>query len=165
MAETINPLPAKGSKGWIATFGAACMVICLPFTAQQEGLRLKSYLDPVGVWTVCYGETQGAGPGVIKTADDCKEMLSSRLGFFAWQVNSLVKVPINPPTLAAFSSMAYNVGIDNFKNSNLLKKLNAGDVVGACNELPRWNRAKGKILPGLTKRRLAEQKLCLQGTQ
>lgn len=163
MAEPINPLP-KNSKTWAAGVGAACMLICLPFTAQHEGEKLRSYLDPVGVWTICNGETLDVKPGQVKTAAECHSMLEMRLGYFAWNVDQMIKVPVKPSTEAALASFAYNVGLDNFKNSTLLKKINSGDIIGGCNELPRWNRAKGRILPGLTARRLAEQQLCIAGT-
>jgi lysozyme len=60
-------------------------------------------------------------------------------------------------------SFAYNVGGGNYCGSTLVRKLNAGDTAGACNELTRWTRAKGIVLPGLVKRREAERQLCLQG--
>lgn len=137
------------------------LALALPLVAQYEGLRTKSYLDPVGVLTVCYGETESVVSGVSYTEKECKEMLSARLGYFSLQVDRLVKIDISPETHAALSSFAYNVGLSAFEKSTLLKKMNAGDIIGACNELPRWNKANGKILPGLVKRRQAEKKLCL----
>jgi lysozyme len=90
-------------------------------------------------------------------------MLEARVGEFAAQVQSSIANPQPDTRIAALTSFAYNVGIDNFRKSTLLRKLNAGDIVGACNELPRWNKAKGQVLPGLVKRREAERQLCLKG--
>jgi lysozyme len=72
-------------------------------------------------------------------------------------------VRVSQDTFDALVSFTYNVGAGAFRTSTLLKKLNAGDTVGACNQLPRWNKAGGKVLPGLTRRRAAEQALCLKG--
>jgi lysozyme len=67
------------------------------------------------------------------------------------------------PTYDAIVSFTFNVGEGNLRRSTLLRKLNAGDIVGACNELPRWNKAGGRVLPGLVKRRAEERALCLEG--
>ena len=70
---------------------------------------------------------------------------------------------IPPATRAALGSFVYNVGAGNFQSSTLLRKAKAGDLVGACNELPRWVYAKGQKLNGLVRRREAERQLCLEG--
>lgn len=75
----------------------------------------------------------------------------------------VVRVPLSTKEQAAYLSFTYNLGVKAFTNSTLLKKLNSGDRVGACNELLRWNKANGKALNGLTKRRQEENKLCLEG--
>lgn len=131
--------------------------------AYYEGVRYKAYLDPVGILTVCYGETEGVDKSRTYTESECRKQLEARAAEFAAAVEVLVQPPMTPSTQAALTSFAYNVGIDAFAKSTLLRKLNAGDAVGACNELPRWNKAGGKVLPGLVKRREAERKLCLKG--
>jgi lysozyme len=65
--------------------------------------------------------------------------------------------------VAAYTSFTYNVGVGAFEKSTLLRKLNGGDRVAACNELPRWVYARGVKLPGLVNRRREEQALCLSG--
>ena len=71
--------------------------------------------------------------------------------------------PLTQGELDAYTSFAYNVGLGAFQTSTLLRKLKAGDRVGACNELRRWVYAKGRVLPGLVARRAAEEKMCLSG--
>lgn len=124
---------------------------------------LKAYLDPVGIPTICYGETSGVELGQVLTKRECDEMLWARLGYFAYRVDMSVDVPMGPEMHAALSSFAYNVGMGAFQSSTLLRKLNAGDYVGACNELPRWKYAGGKVWAGLVKRRAEEKALCIKG--
>lgn len=126
-----------------------------------EGLSTKAYLDPVGIPTICYGETEGVVMGQITTKSECDRMLKVKLGWYATRVYLVVNREMTPYQHAAFTSFAYNVGVESFKESTLLRKFNSGDAVGACNELPRWVYAGGKKLNGLVKRREAERKLCL----
>jgi lysozyme len=142
---------------------SAVMALALPLTAHHEGLRLRAYLDPVGIPTICYGETKGVALGQVKSKQECDDMLTARLGYFAYQVDKSVTVPMTAEMHAALASFAYNVGMGAFNKSTLLRKLNAGDYVGACNELPRWMFAGGKVWAGLVKRRAEERALCLSG--
>lgn len=154
---------AKKPKTAATTTAAAAVLIASPFTAHHEGLRLQAYLDPVGIPTICYGETQNVSIGMTKTKQECDALFTVRLGFFAMGVNTLVNVSMTPHTHAALTSFSYNVGLGAFSKSTLLKKLNAGDLQGACDGLLEWNKAKGVVLPGLVKRRQDERKLCLEG--
>lgn len=164
MADNISSsIPMTKKVGIAGAVSSAVMLICLPFTAQNEGLRLKAYLDPAGIWTICEGETLDVIPGEKKTSEQCQNMLSTRLGFFAWQVQSAVKFPMKPPMEAAFTDFAYNVGVEAFQRSTMLKKLNSGDEAGGCKELLLWTRARGVVLAGLVRRRAAEYKLCMEG--
>lgn len=142
-------------------FGAA-LLIAAPFVAGWEGLREDAYLDAVGVATICYGHTRGVAMGDYIPADICREMLDAELSEFLAGVNAAVTVDIPDTMRAALVSFAYNVGLGNFRRSTLLKKLNAGDLRGACEELPRWVYAGGKRLKGLENRRHAEKRLCLE---
>ena len=144
---------------------SAMMALALPLTAHHEGLRLRAYLDPVGIPTICYGETKGVELGQVRSKQECDDMLTARLGYFAYQVDNAVTVTMTPEIHAALASFAYNVGVGAFKRSTLLKKLNSGDYVGACNELPKWKYAGGKVWAGLVKRRQEEKALCLSGVK
>lgn len=141
----------------------AIMAIALPFTAHHEGLRLKAYLDPVGIPTICFGETEGVEIGQVKSREECDKMLAVRLAYFAHTVKQQIHVPIGDEMHASLASFTYNVGVSAFKGSTLLRKLNMGDYEGACNELDRWVYAQGKVLNGLVKRRHEEKRLCLSG--
>lgn len=127
-----------------------------------EGLELKSYKDSVGVLTIGYGSTgQHVSPGMTVTKEQAEQLLKKDLERFEKGVSDLVKVPLNQNQFDALCSFAFNLGIGNLKSSTLLKKLNASDYIGASKEFERWNRAGGKVLAGLTRRRIAERDLFL----
>lgn len=138
---------------------ALAVAIAMPLTAQHEGLRLKAYLDFVGIPTICYGETENVSIGDVKSKKECDDMLAVRLAYFGQMVDYLVKPELNACEHASLSSMSYNIGLPNFKNSTLLKKLNSNDKRGAALEFEKWVYAKGVKLNGLVKRRKAERKL------
>lgn len=124
-----------------------------------EGCRLKAYLCPAGVWTIGYGHTQGVKPDMVINQLQAERFLRQDLKRFEDAVIALVKVPITLNQFSALVSFAYNVGTGALYDSTLLRKLNKKDYKGAANEFLRWNKAGGKVLPGLTKRRLAEKDL------
>nr|DAW17457.1 MAG TPA: endolysin R21 like protein [Caudoviricetes sp.] len=127
-----------------------------------EGRVYDPYKDVAGVWTVCDGHT---GNDIIKgkkyTDRECDRLLWSDLQPVKKTVDSLVKVPLNEYQRAALYSFTYNVGSGAFSKSTLLKKLNAGDQEGACEELRRWVYAGGMKFRGLMNRRDMERSMCL----
>lgn len=139
--------------------------------SEHEGLVLGTYVDPVGIVTSCYGNTGYDSKGnklkigVKYTEQECLTQLADDLVEFNDAVKKNVKVIITDEELAAYTSFTYNVGVANFKSSTLLKKLNAGDREGACNELPKWKYSKGKVLNGLIVRREKEKEMCLNGVR
>lgn len=132
-----------------------------------EGVRTVAYRDSVGVPTICYGETLNVHMGDRKSLAECKAMFAKRLLQFADKMESCIKRPGAIPDKAylAFASLTYNIGSGAFCQSTLAKKLNAGDLRGACQEILKWDRAGGAKLPGLTNRRQAEYKLCMEGVR
>lgn len=130
--------------------------------AYFEGIEHKPYKDVVGVLTVCYGHT---GADIIPTKtyseSECLALLEKDLSKVRKGVDPLIKVDIDDNTRAAIYSFAYNVGTGAFARSTMLKKLNAGDINGACNELKRWTSAGGKEWKGLITRREIENAVCL----
>lgn len=126
-----------------------------------EGLRLKSYQDSVGVWTIGYGTTRGIGPGMTITAEQAERMLQNDMIRFEPDIERLVKVLLSQSQWDALMSFTYNLGAANLGSSTLLKLLNAGDYAGAAEQFPRWNKAGDKVLAGLTKRRAAERAIFL----
>lgn len=142
---------------------AAWIAICVSCVSGAEGLRQYAYRDPVGIPTICFGETRGIKMGDKATVEQCKDMLNVRIEEFGVGVDKCVKVPLPPERKAATVSFAYNVGVKKFCESTMARKLNAGDILGACNEFSRWTYAHGIPLPGLVKRRAEERRLCMIG--
>lgn len=130
---------------------------------QFEGLRLKAYQDAVGVWTIGYGHTgPDVTPGLVISQAQADALLARDLNRFETGVTRLVSVPLNQNQFDALLSFSYNLGLGSLQNSTLLRLLNQRDYAGAAAQFPRWNKAGGKVLPGLTRRRAAEQALFLQ---
>lgn len=142
---------------------------------EFEGLFLKAYLDPRPknpIWTIGYGTIRYPNGNPVKKGDVCTQVQAEEyLRFDCEQtikdIDGLLKVAVSDNQYCALLSFAYNVGTDidaddiaeGLGDSTLLKKLNAGDVTGAAAEFPKWNKAEGVVLPGLVRRRTAEQKL------
>lgn len=127
-----------------------------------EGLELKAYKDSVGVATIGYGSTGShVSMGMTITKEQAEQLLKKDLERFEKGVSELVKVPLNQTQFDALVSFSFNLGLGNLKSSTLLKKLNTSDYNGAADEILRWNRAGGKVLAGLTRRRIAERDLFL----
>lgn len=143
----------KQRAGWAA--------IALTMVASFEGLRQAAYLDPVGIPTICFGETKGVRLGQRATLEQCSAMLAGSLELANHAVNDCIRAPLPDYRRAALVSFAYNVGQGSLCGSTLARKLNAGDVAGGCDELLRWTYAKGIRLPGLVKRRAVERNMCL----
>ena len=144
-----------------ATWAAAAVV----FVGGFEGLRLNAYRDPVGIATVCYGETLGVKMGQSHTRAECDAMFLARLEEFNAGMSKCAPGPMPDERRVAFVSFAYNIGTGAFCKSTLSKKYRAGDIRGACDELLKWDKAAGIRLAGLTRRRQAERELCLKGLQ
>lgn len=142
--------------------GAGTVTIATVAVSDFEGRKNHAYLDVAGVPTVCDGFTRGVKLGDYKTNAECDALLQSELRDSFKTVERHVKVPLTEPTKAALASFVYNVGPGAFRSSTMLRKLNAGDRIGACNELKRWVYAGGKKWNGLIKRRDVENWLCLQ---
>ncbi|HHR6051695.1 TPA: lysozyme [Providencia alcalifaciens] len=137
------------------------MALTVSMIAYFEGMETKPYKDVVNVTTVCFGHT-GADiiPSKIYTEAECLALLEKDLSKVRKGVDPLIKVDIDDNTRAAIYSFAYNVGTGAFARSTMLKKLNAGDIAGACNELKRWTYAGGKEWKGLITRREIENSVC-----
>ena len=126
---------------------------------QFEGLRLEAYKCPADVWTIGYGHTNKVKSGDAITEGEADILLALDVQEAERAVSSYVDVDINQNQFDALVSFVYNLGAGNFKSSTLLKKLNQGDYLGAANEFHRWNKAGGKVLRGLVRRREAEANL------
>jgi len=146
---------------------AAAVVLAAAIATPMEGMRQWAYKDPVGIPTICLGSTKGVKMGDFKTIPECKTLLTKEMTEVVDAVDRCV--PNLPPhVLAAFSDAAFNMGPTiacSITGSTAARKLKVGDLIGACNELPKWNKARvaGVLvpLPGLTTRREMERDLCL----
>ena len=135
---------------------------------EFEGFSSKPYLCPAKIPTIGYGNTYYPDGQKVTLKDNPIDELKANeiLEYIANKdfgsfINKVVKVPLSQNQFDALVSFAYNIGNGNLQNSTLLKKLNSGDYQGASNEFLRWNKAGGKVLNGLTKRREKERALFL----
>lgn len=137
----------------------------LSLIKRFEGLRLTAYKDAIGVWTIGWGHTgPDVTPGLKISEAKAEELLRGDLERFEKGIQNLtVGCELTDNEFAALVSLAFNVGLGNFKSSTLLRKLKEGKYQEASEQFVRWNRAGGKVLTGLTKRRLAEKALFLKG--
>lgn len=146
---------------------AAALAVAIAIPA--EGLRQWAYYDPPGILTVCYGSTTDVQKGKKYSLDECRARLDEDMRKAIAEVDACVPgLPV--PVLAAFSDATYNIGSKiacDTRASTAARLLKAGDIAGACQQLPRWNKAMvgGMMisLPGLTKRRAKEMALCMEG--
>jgi lysozyme len=138
------------------------------FIGRHEGLRLSAYRDAAGVWTIGYGHTAAAGPpapvaGLTITAAEADAILGRDLARFEAAVARLVTVALSQGEFDALVSFAFNVGEGALARSTILKTLNAGDRAKAAAEFGRWNKAGGRVLAGLTRRRAEERAMFAGG--
>ena len=138
---------------------------------EFEGLRLEAYQDSVGVWTIGYGNTYYEDGTRVKKGDRISKIRSLDLytnivNVFADQVRKSLTNPerVSDAQFSAMVSLAYNIGINAFRTSTLLRKVNANPCDPTIpSEFLRWNKAGGKVLAGLTRRRQAEADLYSKG--
>lgn len=150
---------------------------CINLITQFEGLAqldqssgmVYPYLDPVGIPTIGYGNTTDLNGNTVTmntapmTEQQCQQLLFNSLQGYVAAVNSLVNVPVSQNQFDALVDFCYNAGQANLASSTLLRMLNAENYSGAAGQFPLWNKAhaNGQLvtLPGLTRRRAAEQSL------
>lgn len=133
----------------------------LELIQEFEGLRQKAYLDAVGVPTIGFGHTNGVKMGQSITYAQAVDYLREDVEDAENAVDRLVKAPLSQNQFDALVSFTFNLGQGNLGKSTLLKKLNAGDYKGAADEFLKWNKAGGRTLHGLVRRREAERKMFL----
>jgi lysozyme len=137
--------------------------------ARHEGFVPRPYDDAAGHATIGFGHLLHLGPvttddrsrwGAI-SRDSALRLLADDARSAARTVDESVSVPLSQAQFDALVSFAFNIGSGAFRSSTLLRKLNRGDARGAADELLRWSRAGGQVLPGLARRRAAERALFL----
>ena len=124
-----------------------------------EGCELNAYKCPAGVWTIGYGHIKGVSEGMSITQEQAEQMLLDELKEYENYINELVTVNLSQNQFDALVSWVYNLGPANLQSSTLLKVLNSGDYSGVPAQIERWNKAGGKVLEGLIRRREAESAL------
>ena len=137
----------------------------LELIKEFEGFSANAYLCPAKIPTIGYGNTFYSDGRKVKLGEqisktDALELLEKIANKdFADKIFPAIKVPVTQNQFDAMVSLAYNIGTGSFLKSTLLKKVNAGDFIGASEEFLKWNKSGGKELLGLTRRRKREQDL------
>lgn len=154
-----------------STAGAAIIVACIAFIRPFEGVRLTAYRDPVGVATICMGETKDVQMGMHKTLQQCLDDMRRRLPDYLGPVDRLMPgLPDN--RRIAYTDFAWNLGSNALTvrqhiqgravaGSSIVELERAGHWQDACERMLRFNKGGGQVLPGLVKRRQKERDLCL----
>jgi lysozyme len=137
--------------------GAALLVSVMMYEGYTDTAVIPV---PGDVPTIGVGRTEGVHMG--DKTEPVREMmlLLKNLDKYGNGIKACINVPLYQYELDAFVSLAYNIGINAFCNSTLVKKLNAGDYSGACEQIMIWDKFKGKPLKGLTNRRNEEYRTC-----
>lgn len=161
----MSPAQRAAIAGLAATLAASAAA--LPGIVKWEGWVTKAAPDPVGIITACSGVTKGVVANRVYSDAECRDLLAREVVEHGLAIEPCLPAELPLQTRAAFISLAYNIGPGAFCQSTLSRKARAGDLAGACNELPRWVTAQTprgrKTLPGLVKRREQERQLCLEG--
>ena len=152
------------------------------FEGLEDGdpttVNLDPYLDPIGIWTIGWGHAIWVGNDFLRgaknknraaalypngiTRPQAEALLRADLLDACRDIQAMVSRPVTDNQFAALVSFAYNCGPANLKKSTLLRLVNTGDMQGADAEFVKWNKAGGRELPGLTRRRAAEAALFLK---
>ena len=170
--EVINTLPPVTHPGPMRTSKAGLDLI-KSFEDCAEAIgggQFRAYLCPAKVWTIGWGSTrdfQGKPikPGTVWTQDQCDRKKAEDMAAFEREVRDILgDAPVTQGQFDALVSFAYNLGGPNLRNSTLMRLHKAGNYEAAAKQFPRWNRANGKVLRGLTRRREAEAALYRSGS-
>ena len=121
-----------------------------------EGCELTAYKCPAGVWTIGYGHTKDVVEGMTISKEEAEQMLVDELHEYENYINEYVNVALSQNQFDALVSWVYNLGPANLKASTMLKVLNSGKYEDVPAQIKRWNKAGGKVLEGLIRRREAE---------
>lgn len=156
MTDIRKKLTAAGVSG--AVLLSATMLV-----APYEGKVNEVYVDPANILTSCYGHTgRELKKGMRFTDEQCLDQLAVDLAKHDAQMRSAVKVPLSEGEHAAYLSFVYNVGVGNWQQSTVLKLLNKGARLSACEQLKRWIYIDGQPSKGLANRRQAEYSMCMK---
>jgi len=141
----------------------------LDLVKDFEGFRAKAYRCPAGVWTIGYGHTSMAGkpdvkPGMVISKAEGERILMNDLRVYEAGVRSAIKVNLTPNQYSACVSLCYNIGVGAFRRSSVARFCNRSQWKNAADAFALWNKAGGRVLPGLVRRRAAEASLFLKSS-
>ncbi|UMR33159.1 lysozyme [Massilia sp. MB5] len=143
---------------------ADSLSLALELIQGFEGCRLRAYRDVVGIWTIGWGETLGVSEGMVWTQQRADAVLRLRVEHFLLAV--LARCPalhLEPPgRVAACTSLAYNIGLGAFGASSVCRLTMRQEFVGAADSFLLWNKAGGRVIAGLSRRRSLERKMYLE---
>ncbi|UYW28244.1 lysozyme [Methylorubrum extorquens] len=147
------------------TVGTGVAALAVNTTGPNEGLRTTAYADKLArnIPTVCYGETRGVRLGQSYSKAQCDAMLLKGLAEFAEGMEACITRPMGDDVYVAFLDLSYNIGVGAFCKSSVARLYNAGERRASCRAILAWNKAGGRVVPGLVSRREREQALCLKG--
>ena len=131
----------------------------LALIKKFEGCRLKAYRCSANVLTIGYGHTGGVKEDDTITQEEADKLLKADVFKFEKNVEDNVKVELNQSQFDALVAWTFNLGVGNLRSSTMLQKLNNEDYTSVPSEMKRWNKAGGKTLDGLIRRRKAESLL------
>lgn len=162
---------ALSERAYAQSQPKAFLDFAVPLVSKWEGKENHAYYDQIAkppVWTVCYGETRGVQRGDFYTDQQCIDKLRSALleyrsGLHEFFNCQTLATRLPAPRDAAYTSLAYNVGVKAAGRSTATRRLNNGDIRRGCIALGWWNRAGGRVIRGLVNRRADEVQLCLIG--
>lgn len=141
------------------------LAVSLGLVRRFEGCRLRAYQDVVGIWTIGWGETLGVDEGMVWSQQQADAALQQRVAQFLLGV--LKRCPelhlAAPQRTAACVSLAYNIGLGAFGASSVCRKTMRQDYLGAADSFLLWDKAGGRRVAGLTRRREAERAVYLEG--
>lgn len=131
----------------------------LDIIKRFETLRLTAYADPIGIPTIGYGHTRGVKLGDTITEEHANMFLADDLQDAESHIEQMINIDININQFSAMVCLVFNIGWSDFAKSTIRRLVNDGDFDGAAGEFCKWNHAGGQQLPGLTRRRQAEEEL------
>ncbi|MEO5698541.1 MAG: lysozyme [Burkholderiaceae bacterium] len=156
------PTDNRNTAKLVAKIGAGALALAMPVVAYYEGYRATVYSDPIGRSAVCYGHDDPTLKlGTTYTLAQCQQMLADDLLKHAAAFDCIKPpLPLSDSQKAAILSLAFNIGVPRFCGSTFARRITAGELPQACEELSKFIFAGGKILPGLQRRRAAERQMC-----
>lgn len=133
----------------------------LALIKKFEGCELEAYQCAAGIWTIAYGRIKEVKEGHTCTQEQAEAWLDEELHEYQSYIDDMVEVDLEQCQFDALVSWVYNLGPSNLKSSTLLKVLNNSEYDEVPEQIKRWNKAGGKVLEGLVRRREAEALLFL----